>query len=223
MAPLVAKKARTPAPPRPVQAPRRRTTAQSTVPDARRQRLILYALAGSGVVALAVVIAVLLLTRGGGAANAAAAKKAVEAAGGTFKHYPQQPRNHVPLNYKYHWNSFPPTSGPHYSQWVLWGDYDQPVRQIQQIHNLEHGGMVIQYGSKVPRSDVDQINAFYRSDPNAMLVAPLPKLGNKIALEAWTYLAKLDHFDKNAFTKFRDALRYHGPEHYPKSFLQPGE
>ena len=185
--------------------------------------MILYALAGSGVVALAVVIAVLLLTRGGGAANAAAAKKAVEAAGGTFHHYPQQPRNHVPLNYKYHWNSFPPTSGPHYYQWVLWNDYDTPVRQIQQIHNLEHGGIVIQYGSKVPRSDVEQINAFYRSDPNAMLVAPLPKLGNKIALEAWTYLAKLDHFDKNAFTKFRDALRYHGPEHYPKSFLQPGE
>src|SRR5207249_496085 len=160
--PLVAKKSRTPAPPRTVQAPRRRTAAPVTGPDARRQRLTLYALAGSGVVALLVVVGVIVLTRGGGAANAATAKNAMLAAGCTFNHYPQQPRNHVPLNYKFHYNSFPATSGPHYFQWVLWGIYTEPVRQIQQIHNLEHGGMVIQYGSKVPRSDVDKITSFYR-------------------------------------------------------------
>ena len=77
--------------------------------------------------------------------------------------------------------------------------------------------------AKVPRSDVDKINAFYRSDDNAMLVAPFPQLGNKIAVEAWTYLSKCTHFNDKAFTKFRDALRYHGPEKYPKSLLQPGQ
>jgi uncharacterized protein DUF3105 len=220
--PLVAKKSRTPAPPRPVQSPRRRTTAPATGPAADRQRLMLYAIAVSGLVALGIVIAVILLTRGGGA-NVAAAEKAVEAAGGTFKTYPEQSRRHVSLNYKFKYNSFPPTSGPHYFQWVLWGMYDQPVRQKQAIHNLEHGGMVIQYGSKVPLATVRKIGDFYRSDPNAMLVAPLPALGNKIALEAWTHLATLTHFNENAFKKFRDALRYHGPEHYPKSVLQPGQ
>jgi hypothetical protein len=218
----VAKKSRTPAPPRPVQAPRRRTAAPTTTPDVRRQRLILYAIAGSGVVALGIVLAVLLLTRGG-TADAATAKNAMLGAGCTFHHYPQQPRNHVSLNYKYHWNSFPPTSGPHYFQWVLWGNYTEPVRQIQQIHNLEHGGIVVQYGNKVPPATVEKLNAFYQSDPNAMLMAPLPKLGNKIAVEAWTYLATCTQYNQNAFTKFRDALRYHGPEHYPKSFLQPGQ
>lgn len=208
-----------------MQAPKRRTGAPTTGADARRQRLLLYALGGSGFLALAIVIVVgaLILTRGGGAANTSTAKSSMLAAGCTFNHYPAQPRNHVPLNYKFHWNSFPATSGPHYFQWVVWNDYSEPVRQIQQIHNLEHGGVVIQYGSKVPRSDVDKINAFYRTDPNAMLVAPFPKLGNKIAVEAWTYLAKCTHFNDKAFTKFRDALRYHGPEHYPKSFLQPGQ
>ena len=219
----MAKKSRTPAPPRPVQAPKRRTAAPATTADARRQRLILYAIAASGVVALAVVLGVLLLTRGSSAANAASAKKAMLVAGCTFNHYPQQPRNHVPLNHKYHYNSFPATSGPHYYQWVIWGIYTEPIRQIQQIHNLEHGGIVIQYGSKVPRSDVEKITAFYNSDTNAMLVAPFPKLGNKIAVEAWTYLSTCTHFNQNAFTKFRDALRYHAPEHYPKSLLQPGQ
>ena len=220
--PLVAKKSRTPAPPRPVQAPRRRTTAPATGPAADRQRLILYATAVSGLVALGIVIGVILLTRGGGA-SVAAAEKAVESAGGTFKTYPEQSRRHVPLNYKFKYNSFPPTSGPHYAQWVLWGMYDQPVRQKQAIHNLEHGGVVIQYGSKVSPDAVAKIGDFYRSDPNAMLVAPLPALGNKIALESWRHLATLTRFDENAFKKFRDALRYHGPEHYPKSVLQPGQ
>ena len=218
----MAKKSRTPAPPRPVQAPRRRTTAPTKTADAARQKLILYAVAGSGILALAVVIALFLFTRGSGA-DVAAAQKAMAAAGCTFKSYSQQPRNHVPLNYKFHYNSFPPTSGPHYFQWVLWGIYDQPVRQIQQIHNLEHGGIVIQYGSKVPPATVAKIASFYRSDANAMLVAPLPALGNKIALEAWTHLGTCTSFNQHAFTKFRDALRYHGPEHYPKSFLQPGQ
>jgi len=219
----VAKKSRTPAPPRPVQAPKRRTTAPAPGADAQRQRLILYGLAGSGILALSVVIGILFVMRGGGSADVAAAKSAMQAAGCTFNSYPQQPRNHVPLNYKYHYNSFPPTSGPHYTQWVLWGIYDVPVRQIQAIHNLEHGGIVIQYGSQVPRSTVDKIASFYRGDANAMLVAPLPKLGNKIALEAWTHLGTCTKFDQKAFTKFRDALRYHGPEHLPASSLQPGQ
>jgi hypothetical protein len=219
----VAKKTRTPAPPRPVQAPKRRT-ATPTGGDPRRQRLILYALGGSGFLALAIVVAAFALTRGGGAANAASAKKAMLAAGCTFNHYPQQPRNHVQnLNYKYHYNSFPATSGPHYPVPVIWGIYTEPVRQLQQIHNLEHGGIVIQYGSKVPSSDVEEITSFYRSDDNGMLVAPFPKLGNKIAVEAWTYLSTCTQFNDKGFTKFRDALRYHGPEHYPKSFLQPGQ
>jgi uncharacterized protein DUF3105 len=218
----VAKKSRTPAPPRPVQAPRRRTTAPTTVPGAERQRRTLYALGASGFLALAIVIGVMLLTRGGGA-DVAAAAKAVRAAGGAFQTYPQQRRDHVALNYKFKYNSFPPTSGPHYFQWVLWGIYDSPVRQIQAIHNLEHGGIVIQYGPKVPRSTVDEITVFYRSDPNAMLVAPLPALGNKIALEAWRHLGTITHFDEKAFKTFRDALRYHGPEHYPKSVLNPGQ
>ena len=70
----MAKKTRTPAPPRPVQAPKRRTAAPTTTGDQRRQRLILYALAVSGILALAIVIGAFLLFRGG-SANAAAAKK----------------------------------------------------------------------------------------------------------------------------------------------------
>ena len=94
---------------------------------------------------------------------------------------------------------------------------------IQLVHNLEHGAIVIQYGKEVSKADVSKISDFYRSDPTALVVAPLPTLGNKIALTAWTHLGTCTRFSESAFKGFRDACRYHGPEHFPPAALQPGE
>ena len=135
------------------------------------------------------------------------------------------------------WNSFPPTSGPHFGQWVIWGEYDEPVRLAQAVHNLEHGGIVMYYGSDVPAEEVAQLRNFYRSDPAGMLLSPLPRLGDKIALTAWYaptegdevlvdesqgILAECTDFDENAFEEFRDAYRFQGPERIPGESLQPG-
>ena len=192
-----------------------------------RHRAVLYGIAGAGVVALIVVVAVVVL--GGGNSGGKSAAKALAAAGCQYKHYPAQPRtpHYQTLNPSPppSWNSFPPSSGRHFYQWVLWGDYTEPVRLIQEVHNLEHGGMIIQYGNRVPKSDIQKIDAFWRADPTAMLVAPLPKLGNKIALTAWTQWAECTTFNENAFKKFQSAFRYHGPESsiFPKSALEPGQ
>jgi hypothetical protein len=223
----MAKKPRTPPPPRRVQAPQRRHDQRSPSELDARHRAILYGVAGAGIVALIVVVAVVVL--GGGSSGGKAAAKALAAAGCQYKHYAAQPRtpHYETLNPKPppDWNSFPPSSGRHYFQWVLWGDYTEPVPLIKEVHNLEHGGMIIQYGNKVPRSDVQKIDDFWRSDPTAMLVAPLPKLGNKIAMTAWTQWAECTSFNENAFKKFQSAFRYHGPESpvFPKSALQPGQ
>ena len=190
--------------------------------DERRRRLLLYGLAASGVLILGIVILVIALSSGGDDGSAALAKT-MRAAGCTLKTYPNQGRTHVPLNNKFKYNSFPPTSGPHYFQPLLWGTYDEPVRQIQAVHNLEHGGIVIQYGSKVPRATVEKLTTFYQSDANGLVLAPLPALGNKVALTAWTHLATCTSFDEKAFTDFRDEYRYHGPERFPPSALEPGE
>ena len=192
-----------------------------------RHRAILYGVAGAGIVALIAVVLVVVL--GGGNGGAKAAVDALTAAGCQYKHYPAQVRlpHYQTLNPSPppSWNSFPPSSGRHYYQWVLWGDYTEPVPLIKEVHNLEHGGMIIQYGNKVPKADVRKINDFWQSDANAMLVAPLPKLGNKIALTAWTQWAECTSFNENAFKKFRSAFRYHGPESsvFPKSALEPGQ
>jgi hypothetical protein len=186
----------------------------------------LYGLAASGVVALAVVVGIIALSGGGGKSSKSVAA-AMKNAGCTFKTFKAQPRaphyTTLPPKNPLAYNSFPPTSGRHYYQWVVWGYYDQPVDIYQEVHNLEHGGVIIQWGAKVPKSEVSKIQAFYQQDANAILAAPLPKLGNKIALTAWTHLAECTKFDAGAAKTFRDAFRYKAPEKIPPSSLNPGE
>jgi len=223
---MAKKKPRTPPPPRRVQAPQVRHDQRAPGELDARHRTILYGIAGAGIVALVIVV-LLVVLGGGGSGGGKAAAKALAAAGCQYKHYPAQPRlpHYQVLNPtpKPSWNSFPPSSGRHYYQWVLWGDYTDPVPLIKEVHNLEHGGMIIQYGNKVSKADISKISSFYRSDPNALVVAPLPKLGNKIALTAWTHLGTCTRFSQSAFKGFREAYRYKGPEHFPPAALNPGE
>jgi uncharacterized protein DUF3105 len=226
---MAKKKPRTPTPPRRVQAPKtRQPTRSGGVPVgdlARRQRNILYGVAGAGIVALVVVV--LLVALGGGSSDAQAAGKQIIAAGCQFRTYPELPRtpHYVTLNPSPppKWNSFPPTSGRHYYQPLIFGQYTEPVPEIRAVHNLEHGAVIVQYGDKVSKSNVAAITAWYRKDPNAVLVAPLPKLGKKVALSAWTRWAMCTGFNEKAANEFRSAFRYKAPEHFPPSYLNPGE
>ena len=223
---MAKKKSRTPPPPRtvdtprPVQAPKVRQhepRAPRAGGGGSRTRIWLI---GSGVVVAAVVIAVVLATfLGGGSSGSALA-----AAGCVQQAFPSQGRNHVtklPKGFTY--NSFPPTSGPHYPVPAVWNIYEEPVRQIYLIHNLEHGGIVVQYGDKVPPATVDEIRSWYvNGDKTGIVVAPLPGLGDKVALTAWTHLATCPGFNEKAFDAFVGLHRYKGPEKYPSSAMQPG-
>ena len=230
----MARKDRVPDPPKRSQGPQRRTTTSTPQDDARRRRL-LYLVAGAGVVALAVVLGFLLL--GGDGEDERAV---IEAAGCTYEVAPGQTGDHtaeLTATSDPKWNTDPPTSGPHHPQPAVWGSYDSPVPLAQSIHNLEHGGIVIHYGDDVPEAEVEKIREFYSEDPNAMLVAPLPKLGDRIALSAWTtetarvgesgdngqgFLVKCPRFDEEVFSTFRDEHRYEGPERFVPEQLTPG-
>ena len=93
---------------------------------------------------------------------------------------------------------------------------------MQGVHNLEHGGIDIQYGNKVSAGDVDKLMSYYDGDPNGILMAPLPALGNKIAATAWQKLLTCTKFDKKALDSFKKSHRYKGPERLPKDALEPG-
>lgn len=213
----MAKKTRTPPPPRTVQAPKRRHEP-STGGLGRRGKYLAIVAAGLLVAGVAIAVAA---TRGGGSGEVA---KKLAAAGCTFKTYPNQGQKHVQsVTAKVDYNSFPPTSGPHYFQPAPWNFYDGPLdSQVRAVHNLEHGGIIVQWGSKVVPFTVEQLRSFWQQSPNGMLMAPLPRLGGKIALTAWTHLATCSTFTESAFKAFRDAYRGKGPERFPVSQLTPG-
>jgi hypothetical protein len=179
----------------------------------------------------------LLVGRGDDTAAAADVRTAVEAAGCTLKEYPADKGVHsvlTPDGTSKTWKTDPPTSGAHYETPVVYGAYATEVNQAQLVHNLEHGGIFIQYGPEVPASTIADLRAFYGAHENGTVVALYPKLGGKIALGAWVskspstpddanaYLALCKTFDEAAFAAFFDAFQFKGPERFPASSMLPG-
>jgi hypothetical protein len=154
---------------------------------------------------------------------ATGATEAVATATCSAEDFPSQGANHVdelPEDFEY--NSFPATSGPHAPEWVIWNAYSEPLPALNLVHNLEHGGIVVQFGPDVPETDLQAIAEWYLEDPVALVLSPLPELQDRVALAAWTHLLTCDGFDSEPFAAFRDEFRFNGPEAIPPENLQPG-
>lgn len=120
------------------------------------------------------------------------------------------------------YNSFPPTSGPSAERPLVWNAYDTPVSQFRLVHNLLHGGVAAQYGEDVPPDVVRQLVRWYENDPDGIVLAPLPQLGDRIALTAWRRLSRCGSFRERAFVGFRSAYRFNGPERPARETLRRG-
>ncbi len=220
-----------------VKAPKQRATQRRAEDEAKRRQTLM--IAGAGLVALVAVVGVaLLLGIGGGRPSEEDARAALQEAGCTLQVEEALPGAHSirdPDGTSDAWNTDPPTSGPHFGTPVIWGEYEEPVQPARAVHNLEHGGIWISYGDDVPPSEIESVRRFYRDDPVAMLLAPMPDLGDEIALAAWFQpiegeegepagvVAKYKRFDEPAFEAFRDTYRFKGPERFAPEDLEPGE
>jgi hypothetical protein len=168
------------------------------------------------------------------AAGVSGAPAATAAGACSVRALPGQPVKHTRnIDLKPKYNSFPPTTGTHYYLPAKFNIYTFPIPQLAVVHNLEHGGIAVQYGSKVPAETVAKIRDWYLGDSNALLVAPLPELGKRIALTAWNappyrtrppnpgrgYVSMCTAFDAEAFTDFVERHRYKGGERFPPTAL----
>jgi hypothetical protein len=222
-----------------VQAPKTRAPIDPDGQD--RIRKILYGTAAAGIAGILVVLA-LFAFGGSSSASVDDVRAAMEAAGCTLtsKNAVPNAADHSdvpsPETVVETWNTSPPTTGPHYVEPAIWGAYDEPLQQARVVHNLEHGGAYIQYGDDVPEETVEQLRDFYDEHRNGTLLAPLPSLGDEIALGVWVtperagegsdrgvgYLAKCTEFDEEAFSTFFDEFQFKGPERFSPNLLSPG-
>jgi Protein of unknown function (DUF3105) len=241
------KKARTPTPPRTVQAPRRRDTKSPANPLAEVPRWVWFASVGV-VAGAAVIIAFASGSASSGRPDPTAVKAAMLSAGCTYRDVAPKPPVKDPTNYhadvpslstptKGLWSTSPPSGGAHYPEWAIWGFYTSAVNPRQVVHNEEHGAVVVWWGPKVPKSTVAQLQAFYNQEPDGSFGTPYANLGDKIALTSWTgdparyyvnhyygmgHIAICSSFNQEAFATFRKAYIGDGPEGIPLSDDEPG-
>ena len=165
------------------------------------------ALAVAAVVAIGIgFISVLDLGGGSSGASAADFDKAAKAAGCTVQDFgSDKGGEHLAASDPdpASWDSDPPTHGPHDPVWAVWGQYDQDVPQRNLVHNLEHAGLVIQYGPQVPADQIAALKAAVLEDTEWTVLAPYSKLGNKIAFEVWTKMATCTKFDQDVLAHYQ--------------------
>lgn len=127
--------------------------------------------------------------------------------------FPNQGQEHIdPSGPVPAYNSNPPTSGPHAPAPAPCGIYRQPVPDVTQVHDLEHGVVVIQYGSETADEERQQLEDFARDAGTHVIVAPREGMDVKIAVTAWTKLMTMDTVDVSAIEGFYGQFAQFGPE-----------
>ena len=126
---------------------------------------------------------------------------------------PDQGNRHIATETTPHepYNSDPPTSGPHLPYLAPWGVHARPVARELQVHNLEDGGVMVQYGCECPDL-VEKLKAIVVRYPKHVILAPYPGLKSKIALTAWTRIDAFDELDERRVVRFIEAWR--GIDHH---------
>jgi hypothetical protein len=162
----------------------------------RRRRLLVLAAVGALALAGAALGGVVLASRDGGAGDCTAGVPGAE--------------------------TVTSTTGAVHARPVAWGRYERPVDQRRLLHNLSHGGVGVEYGPEVPAATVAEIRSWYLADPDGLVLAPLARLADQIALTAWGRLETCRGFDESVFSSFRDELRFHGPEQVSREAMRPG-
>lgn len=119
------------------------------------------------------------------------------------------------------YNTSPPTSGPH-ADATSWGEHFSPIPHVNQVHNLEHGGVLIQYncehealrtGCGRVQQELREVMQSAREDIDPKIIlAPYPDMDEPIALTAWTRLEYLGGPDREAILAFIRGNINHAPE-----------
>ncbi len=111
------------------------------------------------------------------------------------------------------YNSRPPTSGPHYDSKARDGIHTEPIPDELQVHNLEDGGVMIQYdcpdGCNGLVARLAEVVSGYSS---GVILAPYAGMENRIASTAWGRIDRLDDFNEERIVAFIDA--YRGLDHH---------
>ena len=94
--------------------------------------------------------------------------------------YPDLSNQHSPDDIDY--PQTPPVGGPHAPVWLDCGVYDEPVRDENAVHDLEHGTVWITYDPELDQDDVDELAAAL---PQNGILSPYDGLPAPVVVTVW--------------------------------------
>jgi hypothetical protein len=104
----------------------------------------------------------------------------------------------------------PPVGGVHDPRWQNCGFYDEPIRDENAVHSLEHGAVWITYSPNLPQNQVERIREL--SDSNSyVLASPYPDQQSPVVATAWGKQLTLESPNDPALEKFIGAYQQ-GPQ-----------
>lgn len=118
---------------------------------------------------------------------------------------------HVPEGQAVQYTAVPPVGGAHWPSPASWGTYPAQLPDERVVHNLEHGGIVIDYNG-IPADDVRKLQSLLLSYPRdrynevKLVIQPYNKIApGTVALTAWGWRELLSAYDEQAIRAFLDA------------------
>jgi uncharacterized protein DUF3105 len=110
------------------------------------------------------------------------------------------------------YNSNPPTSGPRLYDLAAFRPHRVPIPPEIQVHNLEHGAVLIQYNCPEPCADLAATLESIADSRPFVVTAPYPLMTARIALTAWGRIDSLDELDVARIDRFIAA--HAGKDHH---------
>jgi hypothetical protein len=160
-----------------------RSLGEEPPPRRRTGRVVVAAVAAAVLVALAVALPIALRDEPPSLAAVTA--------------YDDLRTDHVTGSYAY--EVTPPVGGPHDDRWLDCGVYDEPVRDENAVHDLEHGTVWITYRPDLPDDDVE---ALADALPQNGILSPYDDLPAPVVVTVWGRQLRLDGADDERLTLF---------------------
>jgi hypothetical protein len=104
----------------------------------------------------------------------------------------------------------PPAGGKHNPIWQNAGFYEEPVRDENAVHTLEHGAVWITYSPDLPANQVETIRDLVEGQ-DCVLASPYEGLLSLVVASAWGKQLSLEGVDETELERFIGAYRQ-GPQ-----------
>jgi hypothetical protein len=155
----------------------RAAAAQAALRSQHRRKLLPYWIA-TGVVILGIAIAIpFVLTSGGGSTSTLTGLRV----------FAEHNHNHVTGTVTY--DRTPPAGGAHSAIWLNCGVYNQPEKNENAVHSIEHGAVWITYQPSLSSVSVAHLQEFARSHSTGtqgyLLLSPYPGLLSPVVASTW--------------------------------------